>query len=209
MWQTWHVTEMKNSDPTYVVPAAIVAAPEIGNWSPALPPAMSAVSLHRYANLDVIDGLVTSHQPPTFILVVWPLDDPDLVSVLQSVRQRQADVPLLLAGTATVDASVVVDLVRAGAADVLQVDMPAELFTQRLASAVVRWHDELADGHWQSLLSQVNRLPTLVGFADALVDEALRRSGGRQRGAADLLGVTQQAISSRLQRRRTQEPGGA
>ena len=44
-------------------------------------------------------------------------------------------------------------------------------------------------------------LPTIKDAVDELVDEALRRSGGRQREAADILGISQQALSKRLKNR--------
>lgn len=43
-------------------------------------------------------------------------------------------------------------------------------------------------------------LPTLKEMSRLLVEEALRRSGGRQGPAAKLLGVTQQALSKRLKK---------
>lgn len=48
-------------------------------------------------------------------------------------------------------------------------------------------------------------LPTLKEIGGLLVEEALRRSGGRQAAAARLLGVTQQALSKRL--RKEQDSG--
>ncbi|MFM2091464.1 MAG: hypothetical protein RLZZ127_1953 [Planctomycetota bacterium] len=46
------------------------------------------------------------------------------------------------------------------------------------------------------------RLPTIRACVDQLIDEALRRTGGRQGAAARLLGITPQSLSERLQRRR-------
>jgi DNA-binding NtrC family response regulator len=45
-------------------------------------------------------------------------------------------------------------------------------------------------------------LPTIRACVDQLIDEALRRTGGRQGAAARLLGITPQSLSERLQRRR-------
>jgi DNA-binding NtrC family response regulator len=58
-------------------------------------------------------------------------------------------------------------------------------------------------------------LPTLKEMSALLVEEALKRTGGRQSAAAKLLGVTQQALSKRLKRAkptrttRTSPPAGA
>lgn len=51
------------------------------------------------------------------------------------------------------------------------------------------------------VFSNVPRLPTLKEGSEALVAEALKRAGGNQRRAAQLLGVTPQALNSRLKRR--------
>ena len=44
-------------------------------------------------------------------------------------------------------------------------------------------------------------LPTLKAAEGQLIEEALRRAGGNQRRAADLLGITRQALNKRLSRR--------
>ena len=51
-------------------------------------------------------------------------------------------------------------------------------------------------------LSFPAELPSLRQVSEQLVDEALRRSEGNQTRAARLLGVSQQALSSRLRRHR-------
>ncbi|MFM2089637.1 MAG: Transcriptional regulatory protein ZraR [Planctomycetota bacterium] len=50
-------------------------------------------------------------------------------------------------------------------------------------------------------------LPSIRTCIDALVDEALRRCGGRQGAAARMIGITPQSLSERLQRRRLREDG--
>jgi DNA-binding NtrC family response regulator len=51
-------------------------------------------------------------------------------------------------------------------------------------------------------------LPSIRSCVDALVDEALRRCGGRQGAAARMIGITPQSLSERLQRRRHREDSG-
>lgn len=51
------------------------------------------------------------------------------------------------------------------------------------------------------LFSTFLRLPTLQEGSEALVAEALKRTEGNQRRAAQLLGITPQALNSRLKRR--------
>ncbi len=51
------------------------------------------------------------------------------------------------------------------------------------------------------LFSAFLRLPTLQEGSEALVAEALKRTEGNQRRAAQLLGITPQALNSRLKRR--------
>ena len=51
------------------------------------------------------------------------------------------------------------------------------------------------------------KLPTLKGLTEQLIREALERSGGNQAIAAGLLGITPQALSKRLKRRKNAEPG--
>ena len=50
------------------------------------------------------------------------------------------------------------------------------------------------------------RLPQAKGLVDALIDEALRRTKGNQTLAAHLVGVTRQALNSRLRKRRQGGP---
>ena len=47
------------------------------------------------------------------------------------------------------------------------------------------------------------KLPTMDRVTDLLIDEALRRAGGNQSRAAELIGLTPSAVSKRLKRRRT------
>lgn len=54
----------------------------------------------------------------------------------------------------------------------------------------------------RSLVVFSERLPTLKDMSSMLVDEAMKRSGGNQSTASHLLGITPQALSSRLRRRR-------
>jgi DNA-binding NtrC family response regulator len=58
-----------------------------------------------------------------------------------------------------------------------------------------------ASAELESLFSRLPRLPSLKTAADALVDEALRRSDNNQRVAAGLLGITPPALSKRLKQR--------
>jgi DNA-binding NtrC family response regulator len=53
----------------------------------------------------------------------------------------------------------------------------------------------------EQMFSAFLQLPTLQEGAEALVAEALKRAGGNQRRAAHLLGITPQALNSRLKRR--------
>jgi DNA-binding NtrC family response regulator len=46
------------------------------------------------------------------------------------------------------------------------------------------------------------QMPTLVEAATFLVEEAMRRAGGNQSIAANLLGITRQALNQRLKRGR-------
>lgn len=55
----------------------------------------------------------------------------------------------------------------------------------------------------ERLVSFSSTLPTLAQASNLLIDEALRRAQGNQGIAARLLGVTQQALSKRLLRRKT------
>jgi DNA-binding NtrC family response regulator len=61
----------------------------------------------------------------------------------------------------------------------------------------------LADRPPGELISFGPALPTLAQVTDHLIEEALRRAQGNQSIAAGLLGLTQQALSKRLSRRKT------
>jgi DNA-binding NtrC family response regulator len=60
---------------------------------------------------------------------------------------------------------------------------------------------ESAEAQGPSVIAFGDQLPTIKEATDLLVAEALRRSGGNQSTAAGLLGVSQQALSKRLQKR--------
>jgi DNA-binding protein Fis len=51
-------------------------------------------------------------------------------------------------------------------------------------------------------LAFADRLPTLEQGVQMLIDEALQRSQGNQSIAAQLLGLSQQALSKRLSRKK-------
>jgi DNA-binding NtrC family response regulator len=53
----------------------------------------------------------------------------------------------------------------------------------------------------EGLIQFGQKLPTIKQATELLVDEAMRRSGGNQSMAARLLGISQQALSKRLQKR--------
>ena len=53
-----------------------------------------------------------------------------------------------------------------------------------------------------SLIGFSEKLPTITQATDLLVAEAMRRSGGNQSVAAGLLGITQQALSKRLKKKK-------
>lgn len=55
-------------------------------------------------------------------------------------------------------------------------------------------------------LSFPEQLPTLSAMTDLLIDEALRRAGGKQTIASALLGISQPALSKRLKRRAKTQP---
>jgi DNA-binding NtrC family response regulator len=54
----------------------------------------------------------------------------------------------------------------------------------------------------KALIGFSEKLPTIKQASDLLVDEAMRRSGGNQSIAAGLLGITQQALSKRLKKKK-------
>jgi DNA-binding NtrC family response regulator len=58
------------------------------------------------------------------------------------------------------------------------------------------------DTTWSGLLSNLEPLPTLCESEEALINEAMRRSGGNQTVAAGLLGIFRQALNRRLVKRR-------
>ncbi|NIO86618.1 MAG: sigma-54-dependent Fis family transcriptional regulator, partial [Candidatus Aminicenantes bacterium] len=47
-----------------------------------------------------------------------------------------------------------------------------------------------------------HNLPTLKQVEEILIEEALERSGGNQTIAAQVLGISRQALNNRLQRKR-------
>jgi DNA-binding NtrC family response regulator len=57
--------------------------------------------------------------------------------------------------------------------------------------------------HPEALFQLAAALPTLRQATDGLIEEALRRAGGKQGAAARLLGISPQALSRRLNRRQS------
>ncbi|MBF0198804.1 MAG: sigma-54-dependent Fis family transcriptional regulator [Planctomycetes bacterium] len=68
-------------------------------------------------------------------------------------------------------------------------------------AAVLNQRPKNPDSH-DHLVIEDDSFPTIKEVSDKLVDEALKRSGGKQVQAAKLLGITQQALSARLKKRK-------
>lgn len=62
-----------------------------------------------------------------------------------------------------------------------------------------------ADGSGQTLFSVLEILPTLKEAGHLIVQEALHRAGGNQAIAADMLGITRQALNWRLKKKAEKE----
>jgi DNA-binding NtrC family response regulator len=56
-----------------------------------------------------------------------------------------------------------------------------------------------------TLIGFSEKLPTIKQATDLLVAEAMRRTGGNQSAAAGLLGITQQALSKRMKKKKNEE----
>jgi DNA-binding NtrC family response regulator len=63
--------------------------------------------------------------------------------------------------------------------------------------------DAVAPGADQDFVRTLDRLPTLELAVDSLVTEALHRASGNQTIAAEMLGISRQALNKRLTRRKT------
>jgi DNA-binding NtrC family response regulator len=62
--------------------------------------------------------------------------------------------------------------------------------------------DAVASGADQDFVRTLDRLPTLELAVDSLVTEALHRASGNQTMAAEMLGISRQALNKRLTRRK-------
>ncbi len=65
---------------------------------------------------------------------------------------------------------------------------------------------EKGTGSLAQALKEWTTLPTIEGLGQLLLNEALRRTGGNQTRAAEILGITQSAVSQRLRHMRYQSP---
>lgn len=170
---------------------------------------------HLLAELGAVDQRAAEHlaglpalideRCPGLVVIAWSPADPALSERIAAIRQHHAAVPVMVVADAGLSAAHTVDLVHAGATDVFDGMPSSSMFGRRLVLARVRSAGRQSIDDWRSALERMDPLPTLSEYGDALVHEALRRADGRQRGAARLLGVSQQAVSSRLQRRRTSQ----
>jgi transcriptional regulator with AAA-type ATPase domain len=66
--------------------------------------------------------------------------------------------------------------------------------------------EELRAEAAEEVLTFPEKLPTLKAVTEALLEEALSRAKGNQAIAAGLLGITPQALSKRLKRRKASQP---
>jgi DNA-binding NtrC family response regulator len=89
---------------------------------------------------------------------------------------------------------------RAFAFDAVSKQQDGVISRQPFKDSITRTQ-ELFDSEPLTLVSFSAQLPTIKETTETLIDEALQRSSGNISAAADLLGISHQALSKRLQRR--------
>ena len=117
-------------------------------------------------------------------------------AVLDRIQAEVPHLPVMIV-SACDETEVAIACMRSGARDYLIKPVRGEELRARVERALA----ERREGTLCMLYRRLNRLPELRHAADALVDEALRRAGGKQTEAARLLGISQQAVSHRVRKR--------
>lgn len=133
---------------------------------------------------------------PHLVLLDLHMPRLDGRAVLERIKAEVPHLPVIIV-SACEETEVAIACMRSGAKDYLIKPVRGDELRERVERALA----ERRDGTLCMLYRRLNRLPALRQAADALVDEALRRAGGKQSDAARLLGITQQAVSHRVRRR--------
>lgn len=125
--------------------------------------------------------------------------------VLREIKAKMPDLPVIVV-TGVDETEAAVDCMREGAADFLTKPLDRGRLEAALKTAVVPEDTNPEDGlQFEECLHEVRDLPNLKEVPDMLIAEAMRRSNGVVKDAANMLGISAQAICNRRRRSRDAE----
>ena len=140
-------------------------------------------------------------EPFALALLDLVLPGGDGLGVLRRLRQVAPHMPVVVV-TGANQSSLVVECLRAGAADYLLKPVPGDELVARVAAHLAR--SAASAGDERTLLAALRaqpRLPDQRRWKDMLVEEALRRHGGNLSQAAASIGLTRQALHQARRKR--------
>ncbi len=136
---------------------------------------------------------------PAVILLDLRMATKTGLDVLDDLQEIMPEVPVIMV-TCVEDVELTVTCMRKGACHYLIKPLRRDKLREALHTALA---DESHFGHGQNgehSLADLAELPQLKEVKDLLIEEALRRTDGTLREAADMLGITPQAICNRRRR---------
>lgn len=174
-------------------------------WLSVLTQALKSLGWHRVRTLaDPSYAMQLAGEfRPAIVLLDLVMAEKDGRQVLRELRSDQPDLPIIVVtGIDAVDAAVV--CMREGASDYLTKPLSRERLEKALRNAVLKQeastHAEGTD--FREVLGELDELPNIKQVPDMLIEEALRRSKGVVKDAAQMLGISAQAICNRKRRAR-------
>ncbi|MFW5882305.1 MAG: response regulator [Planctomycetota bacterium] len=138
---------------------------------------------------------------PAVILLDLRMRERDGMDLLSELSSELPAIPVIMV-TAVEQVDQAVACMQHGAHDYLTKPVRKERLRQALVDALEERNKGGGTGDPDEVFAQLRELPQLREAPDLLIREALRRSNGVLRRAAEMLGVTPQAICNR--RRRSQ-----
>ncbi|MDA3963159.1 MAG: response regulator [Planctomycetota bacterium] len=176
------------------------------HWLQVMSQALASLGWHQVRTLSNPSFAVqlAGEFRPALVLLDLLMADKDGRQVLREMRTAEPDLPIVvITGLDAVDAAV--ECMRAGASDYLTKPLSRAALEQALVRATAAPDPAEGDNDgadFSEVLSDLDQLPNFKEVPDLLIEEALRRSQGVVKDAAEMLGISAQAICNRKRRSR-------
>lgn len=136
---------------------------------------------------------------PAIIMLDLRIGGKNGLDLLEDLRLNLSQVPVIIA-TNIKDVELAVSCMQRGACHYLVKPLCQDQLIAALNIALTDRECRHNSPHDGAEITDLSELPSLNEVKDLLIEEALRRSDGTLRDAADMLGVTPQAICNRRRR---------